>query len=73
MRFRRNERYGVYDQTKRGRVQGLLKVGSKVRVMEGAFEGYTGVVRRSSGIEMVRVFLAKKFVVHLPIDSLEDA
>lgn len=73
MRFRRNERYGVYDQTKRSKRQGLLKVGSRVRVLEGTFEGYTGIVRRSSGIETVRVFLAGKYVVHLPIDSLIDA
>lgn len=70
MRFRRNERYGVYDQTKRSRGHGLLKAGSKVRVLEGQFEGYTGIVRRSGGIEKVRVFLADKFVVQLPIDSV---
>jgi len=72
-RFRRNERYGVYDQTRRNRGSGLLEVGSKVRVLYGQFEGYTGIVRRSSGIENVRVFLANKFVVHLPIDSLINA
>lgn len=72
-RFRRNERYGMYDATRRNKGQGLLKVGSKVRVLEGQFEGYTGVVRRSGGIEKARVFLADKFVVHVPIDSLADA
>lgn len=71
-RFRRNERYGMYDQTKRSNGQGLLKVGSRVRVLEGQFEGYTGIVRRSGGIEKARVFLAEKYVVHLPIDSLAD-
>lgn len=72
-RFRRNERYGKYDQTSRGRAEGLLTVGTRVRVLAGKFEGYTGVVRRSTGIEKARVFLADKFVVHLPIDILSDA
>ncbi len=72
-RFRRNERYGMYDQTKRSKDHGLLKVGSKVRVLEGQFEGYTGIVRRSGGIEKARVFLGNQFVVTLPIDNLADA
>lgn len=71
-RFRRNERYGVYDQTSRSKHAGLLTVGTRVRVLAGKFEGYTGVVRRSTGIEKARVFLADKFVVHLPIDILVD-
>ncbi len=69
-RFKRNERYGIYDYTGRRRRKGLLKVGSKVRVLDGQFEGYMGIVRRSAGTETIRVFLAEKFVVHVPIDSV---
>jgi len=69
-RFRRNERYGKYDYTTRDRRKGLLPVGSEVRVLDGQFEGYTGIVRRSGGTDKIRVFLAEKFVVHIPIDSV---
>lgn len=69
-RFQRNERYGKYDYTSRSRRQGLLKVDARVRVLDGQFEGYTGIVRRCSGSEKARIFLANKFVVHIPIDSL---
>lgn len=71
--FRRNECYGKYDYTSRKRRQGLLKVGSRVRVLDGQFEDYTGIVRRCSGTEKVRVFLAEKFVVQIPIDSVAYA
>jgi len=73
-RFQFNERCGQYDHTSRKRRLGLsgagLKEGSKVRVLDGQFEGYTGIVRRSSSLDRVRVFLAEKFIVQVPLDNL---
>jgi len=45
-------------------------VDCKVKVLDGQFAGYTGIVRRCSSLQKARVFLANKFIVHIPIDSL---
>lgn len=70
-RFRRDERYGLFDKTSRGKEP--IPRGAEVVVLEGAFQGWKGVVRRCHKFNKARVFLGGKIIVEISIDQLDLA
>lgn len=68
-RFKRNERYGLYDHTKSRNAAGPFKSGQVVRVIDGAFTHWEGCIERC-GQSKAWVYIGNRMMVQIPLDFL---
>lgn len=68
-RFRRKERYGEYDRTRRGKRSAVLKAGQPVMIVDGHWINWQGVVERCGAFK-AHVDMGS-MVIEFPVDVLE--